>query len=75
MGAANTLAPSVAPAQLAPSAMGAAKPSISSNTTVNVTVPQGTSAEQTAYLQKAAQQSFSKQSDDKLARDLAVYAP
>ena len=75
MGAANTLAPSVAPAQLAPSAMGAGKPSISSNTTVNVTVPQGTTAEQTAYLQKAAQQSFSKQNDDKLARDLAVYAP
>lgn len=75
MGAANTLAPSVAPAQLAPSAMGAAKPSINNTTTVNVTVPQGTTAEQTAYLQKAAQQSFSKQSDDKLARDLAVYAP
>lgn len=75
MGAANTLAPTVAPAQLAPSAMGAGKPSISSNTTVNVTVPQGTTAEQTAYLQKAAQQSFSKQNDDKLARDLAVYAP
>lgn len=75
MGAANTLAPTVAPAQLAPSAMGAAKPSINNNTTVNVTVPEGTSAEQSAYLQKAAQQSFSKQSDDKLARDLAVYAP
>ena len=75
MGAANTLAPTVASAQLAPSAMGAGKPSISSNTTVNVTVPQGTTAEQTAYLQKAAQQSFGKQSDDKLARDLAVYAP
>jgi len=75
MGAANTLAPSVGPAQLAPSAMGAAKPNINNNTTVNVTVPEGTSAEQTAYLQKAAQQSFGKQSDDKLARDLAVYAP
>lgn len=75
MGAANTLAPSVGPAQLAPSAMGAGKPSISSNTTVNVTVPQGTTAEQTTYLQKVAQQSFSKQNDDKLARDLAVYAP
>lgn len=75
MSAANTLAPTVAPAQLAPSAMGAAKPSINNTTTVNVTVPQGTTAEQTAYLQKAAQQSFSKQSDDKLARDLAVYAP
>lgn len=75
MGAANTLAPSVGPAQLAPSAMGAAKPNINNNTTVNVTVPEGTSAEQSAYLQKAAQQSFSKQSDDKLARDLAVYAP
>jgi phage-related protein len=75
MGAANTLAPSVGPAQLAPSAMGAAKPNINNNTTVNVTVPEGTSAEQSAYLQKAAQQSFSKQSDDKLARDLSVYAP
>lgn len=75
MGAANTLAPSVGPAQLAPSAMGAAKPNINNNTTVNVTVPEGTSAEQSAYLQKAAQQSFGKQSDDKLARDLAVYAP
>ena len=74
-GGAMGAAPSVGPAQLAPSAMGAAKPNINNNTTVNVTVPEGTSAEQTAYLQKAAQQSFSKQNDDKLARDLAVYAP
>lgn len=67
--------PTVAPAQLAPSAMGAGRPSVQSNTNVTVTVPPGTTAEQAKFLQGAAQQSFSKGTNDKLARDLAVYAP
>lgn len=49
--------------------------SISSNTNVNVTVPAGTSQEQAAYIESAAQKSFQKQNDAKLARDIAVYAP
>lgn len=67
--------PTVAPAQLAPAAMGAGRPSVQSNTTVTVTVPPGTTAEQAKFLQGAAQQSFGKGANDKLARDLAVYAP
>jgi len=69
--AANT----VAPAQLAPAAMGAGRPNVQSNTNVTVTVPPGTTAEQSKFLQNAAQQSFEKGANDKLARDLAVYAP
>lgn len=67
--------PTVAPAQLAPAAMGAGRPNVQSNTNVTVTVPPGTTAEQATFLQKAALQSFGKQNDDNLARDLAVYAP
>ena len=67
--------PTVAPAQLSPAAMGAGRPSVQSNTNVTVTVPPGTTAEQAKFLQGAAQQSFSKGTNDKLARDLAVYAP
>lgn len=67
--------PTVAPAQLAPAAMGAGRPSVQSNTNVTVTVPPGTTAEQAKFLRNAAQQSFSKGTNDKLARDLAVYAP
>ena len=67
--------PTVAPAQLSPAAMGAGRPSVQSNTNVTVTVPPGTTAEQTKFLQGAAQQSFGKGANDKLARDLAVYAP
>lgn len=67
--------PTVAPAQLAPAAMGAGRPSVQSNTNVTVTVPPGTTAEQAKFLQGAAQQSFGKGANDKLARDLAVYAP
>jgi hypothetical protein len=61
--------------QLAPSAMGAGRPNISNSTNVNVTVPKGTPDEQVKFLQSAAQQSFSKASDGKLARDMATYAP
>jgi hypothetical protein len=55
--------------------MGAGRPNVQSNTNVTVTVPPGTTAEQATFLQKAALQSFGKQNDDNLARDLAVYAP
>jgi len=65
----------VTPAQLSPAAMGAGRPSVQSNTNVTVTVPPGTTAEQAKFLQGAAQQSFGKGANDKLARDLAVYAP
>lgn len=64
----------IGPASLAPAAMGAGRPNVQSNTNVTVTVPQGTSAEQAKFLQGAAQQSFSKAGNDKLARDVAVYA-
>jgi len=74
-GAGATPASTVAPAQLAPAAMGAGRPNVQSNTNVTVTVPPGTTAEQAKFLQTAAQQSFGKGSNDKLARDLAVYAP
>ena len=70
-----THANTVTPAQMAPSAMGAGRPNVNNSTQVNVTVPPGTTAEQSKFLQNAAQQSFSKANDDKLARDLAVYAP
>lgn len=56
-------------------AQGANKPSVSSNTNVTVTVPPGTTAEQAKFLEGAAQKTFSKGTNDKLARDLAVYAP
>lgn len=65
----------VTAAQLAPGAMGAQRPSISNNTQVTVTVPPGTTAEQAKFLQTAAERSFSKANDAKLARDLSVYAP
>lgn len=67
--------PTVAPAQLSPAAMGAGRTNVQSNTNVTVTVPPGTTAEQAKFLQNAAQQSFNKGANDKLARDLAVYAP
>lgn len=76
-GAAGGVTPSstVTPAQMAPSAMGAGRPNVNNSTQVNVTVPPGTTAEQSKFLKNAAQQSFSRANDDKLARDLAVYAP
>lgn len=69
------LANTVGPAQMAGAAMGRGAPSIQSNTTVKVTVPAGTSAEQAAFLERTAQEAFKTQSDNKLARDLSVYAP
>lgn len=65
----------VTPSSLAPAAMGAARPNFQSNTNVTVTVPAGTTAEQVKFLQTAAQQSFDKITNDKLARGLAIYAP
>lgn len=70
-----TPANTVTPAQMAPSAMGAGRPNVQSNTNVTVTVPPGTTAEQAKFLQTAAQQSFANGANDELARDLAVYAP
>lgn len=67
--------PTVAPAQLAPAAMGARRLNVQSNTNVTVTVPPGTTAGQAKFLQNAAKQSFGRGGNDKLARDLAVYAP
>lgn len=75
IGAGITPANTVTPAQMAPAAMGAARPNINNNTQVNVTVPPGTTAEQSKFLQNSAQQVFRKAGDDKLARDLSVYAP
>lgn len=74
-GATQTPGASVTPEQVAPSAMGAQRPSVNSTTNVQLTVPAGTTAEQSAYLQRSAEKSFSTQTDNKLARDLAVYAP
>lgn len=74
-GGGATPASTVAPAQLAPAAMGAGRPNVQSNTNVTVTVPPGTTAEQAKFLQGAAQQSFGKGANEKLARDMAVYAP
>lgn len=53
----------------------ATRPNITNSTQVNVTVPAGTTAEQSKFLQNAAQQSFSKMNNGRLARDLSVYAP
>jgi hypothetical protein len=63
-------APSVTPSQMT---AGTGAPSFSTATTVNVTVPAGTSAEQAGFLQNAAKQSFGRATDDKLARDISVY--
>jgi hypothetical protein len=64
----------VAPAQLAPSAMGAGRPNVTSSTQVTVTVPPGTSAEQAKFLEGAAQKSFEAQTNKSLARDMATYS-
>lgn len=47
---------------------------VNSNTTVNVTVPAGTSAEQASFLQNTATEVFTKESNDKLARQMSVYS-
>lgn len=64
----------VSPAQMSPSAMGQGS-NINQQTTVNVTVPPGTTAEQSKFLQDAASKSFGGMSSDKFARDLGTYAP
>lgn len=61
--------------QMAPSAMGAGRPNVTSNTNVNVTVPQGTSDAQVKFLQTAAQKSFAGAADNNLARSMSTYAP
>lgn len=75
IGGAEGVINAVAPTQLSPAAMGTGRPNVQSNTNVTVTVPPGTTAEQSAFLQNSAQQSFGRGADDRLARDLAVYAP
>jgi len=65
----------VGPAQMTGGAMGAGAPNVQSNTTVKVTVPPGTSAEQAAFLERTATASFKRQSNPDLARILSVYAP
>lgn len=71
----NTAANAVAPFSFTPAAMGVTRPNVQSNTNVTVTVPAGTTPEQIKFLQTAAQQSFDKVTNDKLARGLAIYAP
>jgi phage-related protein len=67
----NPLTPVISPFQMLPAA--GASPSFNSSTTVNLTVPAGTSGEQVSFLQNAAKQSFGSATDDKLARDISVY--
>ena len=68
-----TPASTVAPAQLAPAAIGG-RPSLVNTTNVNVTVPSGTTAEQVRVLNSAANKAFRETSDRKFARDAAIYA-
>lgn len=74
-GLGSPLAGRVTMAQMSAGGMGAQRPSIQNNTTVSLTVPPGTPQEQQTFLQTAAQKSFDKESNAKLARDLATYAP
>jgi tape measure domain-containing protein len=55
--------------------MGSGRANVSNSTNVTVTVPPGTTDQQVSFIQNAAQQSFAKAGDNKLARDLATYAP
>ena len=68
-----TPASTVAPARLAPAAVGG-RPSLVNTTNVNVTVPSGTTAEQVRVLNSAANKAFRETSDRKFARDAAIYA-
>lgn len=64
----------VTPSQMSGAGMGAGKPSINNSTNVTVTVPPGTTAEQVGVINKAAKESFSKQGDAKMSRQMAVYS-
>lgn len=64
----------VSPGSLAPSAIGQGR-NIQNNTSVTVTVPPGTTAEQASFLQAAAAKTFGDASDAKFARQISVYAP
>jgi tape measure domain-containing protein len=66
---------SVTPSSISQSSSGMVQRNVNNNTSVTVTVPPGTTAEQAKFLQGAAQESFNKARDNKLARDMAVYAP
>lgn len=71
-GMAMTRSNSVGPTQLTGPGMGASK-TINANTTVQLTVPPGTSADQAAFVNNAANQAFGGQTKQ-LAGDLAVIA-
>ena len=58
----------------ASSAMGNMRPSVNSNTTVNVTVPPGTPSDQAAFLEKSANIVYQDLSNKKLATDMGAYA-
>lgn len=58
-----------------PSQLGQSRPNMSNNTTVNVTVPAGTTAEQASFINNVAKKSFTDSSDKALARQMSVYAP
>jgi len=64
----------VGAASMAPAAMGQGGANVQNNTNVQVTVPPGTTAEQAAFLQNAAQKSFGAMEEKKFARDVGVYA-
>jgi len=70
-----SLTPRISANQLAPLAGQAGSPNLQNTTNVNVVVPPGTTTEQADFLKRSANASFSKASDDKFARNLAVYAP
>ncbi len=64
----------VGAASMAPSAMGQGGANVQNNTTVQVTVPPGTTAEQAAFLQNSAQKAYGAMEEKKFARDVGVYA-
>lgn len=64
----------VGAASMAPSAMGQGGANVQNNTTVSVTVPPGTTAEQAAFLQNSAQKAYGAMEEKKFARDVGVYA-
>lgn len=70
-GMAMTRSNPVGPSQMTGAGIGAPASSVNANTTVNVTVPPGTSADQANFLNNAAQQSFGGQTKQ-LAGELAV---
>lgn len=56
------------------SAMGNMKPSVNNQTTVNVTVPPGTTAEQAKFIERSADMAYSDLANKQLSRDMGAYA-